>query len=188
MSLLLIGLPRADERSRPPTAAVRSLVWRHSAHQESGVPGRPVRSRHRCVGTALQKQLARSAYVSSGPGFGDRPSEGRVAALVRKQSRLRATTGPRIVAPAHQEGKPGRRGSRGTCSIQAGRNRPRPCPTATQTRSRPGSLHPARHYGGTGPRCVEVVGTPRAGCGVSLRAEDCTLGAGPTIYERSADA
>ena len=35
---------------------------------------------------------------------------------------------------------------------------------------------------------VEGVGTPRAGCGVSLRAEDCALGAGPTIYERSADA
>jgi hypothetical protein len=40
----------------------------------------------------------------------------------------------------------------------------------------------------TGPLCVEGIGTPRAGCGVSLRAEDYGLGAGPTIYERSADA
>src|SRR5437764_8194946 len=31
------------------------------------------------------------------------------------------------------------------------------------------------------PVVVELVGTPRAGCGVSLRAEDCTLGAGPTV-------
>ena len=31
----------------------------------------------------------------------------------------------------------------------------------------------------TGLSCVEVVGTPRAGCGVSLRAEDYALGAGP---------
>jgi hypothetical protein len=39
----------------------------------------------------------------------------------------------------------------------------------------------------SGWRPVEVAGTPRAGCGVSLRAEDCTLGAGPTVHEGSAD-
>jgi hypothetical protein len=48
-----------------------------------------------------------------------------------------------------------------------------------------------RPYGGSAAamsscRDVEVAGTPRAGCGVNLRAQDCALGAGPTIYERSA--
>jgi hypothetical protein len=37
-------------------------------------------------------------------------------------------------------------------------------------------------------RGVEGFGTPRAVCGVSLRAEDCALGVRPTSYERSADA
>jgi hypothetical protein len=103
MSLLLKGLPRADERSRPPTAGARSLVWQHSAHPESGVPGRPVRSRHRCVGSALQKQLARSAYVSSGPGFGDRRERRAGGRSCPQAVTRRGCCGLRTTALPHQQ-------------------------------------------------------------------------------------
>lgn len=78
---------------------------------------------------------------------------------------------------------------RGPGALQASSGRaasaPRATPLIPWRLERPRSLQTLWR---SWPRVVEGVGTPRAGCGVSLRAEDCGLGAGPTIHERSTDA